>query len=341
MQFMTMRFSRLISSCFLGACALLTGATQAHADRPWQDAPVPARFISDHPLSSPVEGSLTALPSGTLYSLDSHGKPQRIDLVDGQIYPLDDLPPLTTLTANNQGLWGITAGSSAELLSFAPSSGTIASRFPLKGASHSGSRFSALQVTDQHAYLVDDLNPAFVVIDLDKKQPRRLLEGSPSLSSHSPLRRDGKEVTTADGTPRSGGNVRFMVMDHSRQWLFYQTPTGPLYRLATALVTDPSVSPIEQLEGMANWRRTPSLGGLAISKNDTLYMVDIDHGDLLAFGADRIPLRLLHDPRLTHTRDIALLPRSSRANARIAVLLEENAPSSPQKASHIAEIGLP
>lgn len=313
---------------------------KAHADRPWQDAPTPARFLSDHPLSAPVSSSLTALPDGTLYSLDPHGILQRIDLVDGQLYPLTNLPPLTALTTNNQGLWGITAGPSFSLLSITPTSGTITTRYLLKETAHPDSRFSALQVTDQYAYLVDDFNPALVTIDLHKGNARRILEGSPSLSSHQALHQSGHIVTTADGAPRSGGNVRFMVLDHSQQWLFYQTPTGPLYRLGISLLIDPTISPVEQLEGMSNWRRTPSLGGLTISKDDTLYMIDIDHGDLLAFGTDRIPLRLLHDDRLTRAHDIALLPRSSRAPARLAVLLqEENTHTS--NPSHIAEIGLP
>lgn len=323
------------------ACAILLPLQPAHADRPWQNAPVAARFLSDHPLSAPVSSSLTALPDGTLYSLAPNGTLQRIDLVDGQLYPLKDLPPLTALTTTNQGLWGVTTGPAFSLISITPTSGTIVNRYAISSAAHPESRFSALQVTDQSAYLVDDTNPAFVVLDLKNNRARRLLEGSPSLSAHQPLRRGGKAVTTAEGTLRSGGNVRFMVLDHTQQWLFYQTPTGPLYRLSTSLLNDPSVSPIEQLEGMTNWRRTPSLGGLTISKDDTLYLIDVDHGDLLAFGADRIPLRLLHDDRLTHAHDIALLPRSSRAPARLAVLLEEDAPSSSTNPSHIAEIGLP
>lgn len=336
-----MRLSRLIASCAFLACATPLVSHSARAERPWQNAPTQAHFIADHPLSSPVMPFLTALPSGTLYSLDDQGVPQRIDLVDGQLYPLTGLPPLTALTANSQGIWGVTRGPKFELLNIAPTSGTILNRIPVGAAAHSTSHFPIIQVTDTTAYLGDEQDPALVVIDLKEAHVRRILENSPSLSSHTPLLRNGHIVKAANGEPYSGGNIRFMVLDHSEQWLFYQTPTGPLYRLATALLTDPSISPAEQIEGMAKWRSTPSLGGLAINDKDTLYMIDIDHGDLLAFGADRIPLRLLHDEKLTQAQDIALLPRSSKAALRLAVLLKDTPDAASKNATHLVEIALP
>lgn len=322
-------------------CVSFDSISKAQADRPWRDAPVPVRLLADHTLSAPVESAMTALPDGTLYSLDTNGILQRIDLVDGRLYPMEGTPSLTTITANTQGLWGITRQPKFELLNISPNSGSLINTVSLDTVAHSNSYFVALQIARDKAYFADDTNPALITVDLNTDFARRLLEGAPSLSAHAPLRRAGKTVTTPDGILRTGGNIQFIALDHTKNWLFYQTPTGPLYRIATSLLIDETVSPAELIEGMANWRRTPSLGGLTITAEDVIYMVDIDHGDLLAFGADRIPLRLLHDDRLTQAHNITLLPKNSKADARLAVLLQQENKNGSIIASHIVEIGLP
>lgn len=349
---------QFIITAFITPLAILGLSKAAWADRPWQNAPVPAYTVGDYKLELPLSSALTALPDGSPFTLNTEGKLYRLDLVDGHLSVLsEELPPLSALTSNNQGLWGVSQTKTIELLNIAPDTGVILNHISLKDSIKPNSFISALQVADDKAYLVDEAMPAFITVDLRTGQTQRLLDGSPSLLSHKPLIRHGMAVIAADGTPRSGGNVRFLELDRSHNWLFYQTPTGPLYRMGTNILSDSTLGPAEQIEAMTNWRRTPSLGGLTMSADDTLYLVDIEHGDLLAFGADRIPLRLLHDDRLYGAQAIHLVRGDSNQKKKAAILFTppptqeeppvdgQNTPSTPAAISnnhtHLLEIALP
>lgn len=340
--------SSFLASAFILAAALLGLSPPAQADRPWKDAAIPAQIVSEQAVSRPLAPALTSLPDGSPFALSTAGKLYRLDPVDGRLGPLmDELPPITAFTATAQGLWAVTQAPKPALLNIAPDTGVILDHIGLGEALVIGSHISALQVTDTKAFLIDEGAPAFVVIDLKSGQAQRLLEGVPSLMGHSALMRHGQPVTTAAGQPETGGNVRFLLLDRSREWLFYQTPTGPLYRIGTGILTDTSLGPAERIEAMTNWRRTPSLGGLAIDRNDTLYMVDIDHGDLLSFGADRLPWRLMHDDRLYGAQAATLLKGREGPLRRLAVLVAPRpstggaSPAGGDKHQHLLEITLP
>ncbi|MCL1514704.1 MULTISPECIES: hypothetical protein [Acetobacteraceae] len=345
---MKIRLSSLLTSALIMSAAVLGLSPAARADRPWQDAHVQARIVGEHELSLPLAPSLNSLPDGSPFALGMTGKIYRLDPVDSRLTLLmDELPAITALTATSQGLWAVTQAPTPALLNIAPDTGVILNHIGFSNALAVGSHISALQVTDSKAFLVDDGVPAFVIIDLRSGHAERLLEGAPSLSSHAPLIRHGQPVTTAQGQPKTGGNVRFLLLDHGKNWLFYQTPTGPLYRIGTDILTDSSLGPAERIEAMTNWRRTPSLGGMTISRDDTIYMIDIEHGDLLAFGADRLPWRLLHDEKLYDAQAVTLLKGRSGVPGRLAVLtgsaMPENGtnPAPTTNHQHLLEITLP
>lgn len=345
---MHIRLSSLLTSAFIVSAAFLGLSPAARADRPWQDAHTQAQITAEHELSQPLAASLSSLPDGSPFALSVTGKVYRLDPVDGHLTILmDELPPITALTATAQGLWAVTQAPQPALLNIAPDTGVILNHIGFGSTLAVGSHISALQVTDNNAFLVDDGVPAFVVIDLQSGHAERLLEGAPSLSSHAPLMRHGQPVTTAQGQSRTGGNVHFLLLDRNKNWLFYQTPTGPLYRIGTTILTDSSLGPAERIEAMTNWRRTPSLGGMTINRDDTIYMVDIDHGDLLAFGADRLPWRLLHDDRLYDAQAISLLKGRTGEQGQLAILTNPAAsaggtnPASTPNPQHLLEITLP
>ena len=342
------RLSSFLTSAFILSASFLGLSPPALADRPWKDAETPAQIVSEHDLAQPLAAVLTSLPDGSPFALGTTGRLYRLDPIDGRLSALmDELPPLTAVTATAQGLWAVTQAPRPALLNIAPDTGVILNHIGFTKALAAGSHISALQVTDSTAFLVDDGVPAFIVIDLKSGQSQRLLEGVPSLSGHAPLMRHGQPVTTATGQEKTGGNVHFLLLDHSKNWLFYQTATGPLYRIGTNILTDSSLGPAERIEAMTNWRRTPSLGGLTIDRNDTLYMIDIDHGDLLSFGADRLPWRLMHDDKLYDAQAITLLKGRAGPQRRLAVLLtppsseKDTTPAEKDNHQHLLEITLP
>lgn len=96
------------------------------------------------------------------------------------------------------------------------------------------------------------------------------------------------------------------------------------------LLTDTNYTPVEQLDGIIESRTTPSIGGLTLSEDDTLYFSDIEFGNILKYGADHIPLRIVRDVRLTEAGAI-----TSSDSKHLATLVTEHG------TTHILRIALP
>lgn len=313
-------------------CFSLFSMDIAYARDEVKPAPVQAQIKEEKPVLGQVLPLLTALPDGSLYSLDKKGAVARIDLETGQTRSLSDLPVFSTLTANKDGLWGVSEGKVPELYNFSPE-GTIKNHFPLPEMTTPASHISSLQVGDHFAYLSDEGAPAFIVADLKTHHARRIMVNYPSLIAERPYKRNGKIERDGDGHFLSMGNVRYLALALDGKNLFYQTPPGPFYMIETVLLNDPTTSPAELLEAMVKWRNSFCLGGLAITPENTLYMVDVDHGDLIEDPKNQLPLRLLHDIKLTQARDMAFIPATASSKARLAVLIgTDNDMSSESKA---------
>lgn len=315
-----------------GLAALAFTATPARADHPWQDAPAPASITADAALPGLQPSILLTGANGTYLALDTEGHPVRITSANTTSpLPGPNLPTerLVALTLSGGTLWGLTAGDQPTLIRMSMD-GSVQSRIPLSGAAISGSNLVALQVHDTHAYLADEGKPALVVANLQTGKATRFLPFDPSLTGRHPLLRAGQPQMGPDGRPMAGGNVRFLMLDAKGQWLFYQPACGPMSRIDTALLTDTDFTPVEQLDGITEWRTTPSLGGAALTPDDTFYLSDITVGSILKFGSDRIPLRILKDPRLFH----AGAPSIPDGHQMAVLVTEDNA-------THILRIALP
>ncbi|WP_272915600.1 L-dopachrome tautomerase-related protein [Aristophania vespae] len=297
--------------------------------------------VSD--IISPV---ITSLADGTIYSLDKEGKITNIDLKNGQVRNFSTLPGFSAITGNDKSLWAVSQGPEIELYNIS-GNGTVLRHISLQNVIVEKSRFSALQVNDEFAFLADEGSPALVIIDLKSGKARRVLEWSQSLSAQRPYKRDGQLEKTAKGQVKTGGNVRYLALTHDGKRLFYQTPAGPFYSIDTALLTDPSLSPAELLEAMDKWRNKYSIGGLTITKDDTLYMIDVEHGDLIEIIKNQHPTRLAHDSRLTQAEDMTLCTTHPHSKSGLIVLTKarDKNSASPANSSlaapQLLEIDLP
>ncbi len=315
-----------------GLAALAFMATPARADHPWQDAPRQASITTDATLSGLQPSTLLPTGKGTFLALDANGHPVRIDTTNtasplsGSSQPTDRL---VALTLSGADLWGLTAGPQPALIRMSPD-GSVQSRIPLSGAAVTGSNLIALQVHETHAYLADEGKPALVVANVQTGKSTRFLPFDLSLTGRHPLLRNGQPHMGPDGHPMAGGNVRFLMLDAKGQWLFYQPACGPMSRIDTALLTDTDFTAVEQLDGITEWRTTPSLGGATLTPDNVFYLSDITFGSILKFGPDRIPLRILRDPRLFD----AGAPAVSDSH-QMAVLVTEDG------TTHILRIALP
>ncbi|MBS1090398.1 hypothetical protein JK208_02060 [Gluconobacter sp. Dm-74] len=315
-----------------GLAALALSASPARADHPWQDSPTQASIIADAALPGLRSTVLLAGKNGTYLALDASGHPVRIDATNTPA-PLSgpDVPtePLSALATSGDDLWGLSTEETPTLIRMSPD-GAAQSRLPLTGAAIAGSNLVALQVHGTQAYLADEGKPALVAIDLKTGNAKRFLSYDPSLTGRHPLLRAGQPRMGPDGRPIAGGNVRFLLLDAKGQWLFYQPACGPMSRIDTALLTDTEFTPVEQLDGITEWRTTPGIGGETLTPDNIFYLSDITVGSILKFGTDRIPLRILTDPRLYDAGSPAVSD-----SHQMAVLATEDGKT------HILRIALP
>ncbi|GBR69713.1 NHL repeat-containing protein [Gluconobacter kanchanaburiensis] len=326
-----MRTRLLHAATAAGLTALAFSVTPAKADHPWQDAPTQASITTDAILPQIQPTTLLAEEDGNYLALDENGHPVRITVTGATPLNASGAPTerLAALTTSDGQLWALTSGAVPTLIRMSRE-GTVVSRTLLDGAAVTGSNLVALQIHGTHAYLADEGKAALIVANLQTGKASRFLAYDPSLTGRHPLLRNGQPSIGPDGHPIAGGNVRFLMLDKRGQWLFYQPACGPMYRIDTALLTDPAFTPVEQLDGITEWRTTPSLGGATLTSTDTFYLSDIEGGSLLKFGSDRIPLRILRDPRLVN----AGAPALSNSH-ELGVLVTEDG------TTHILRIALP
>jgi sugar lactone lactonase YvrE len=170
---------------------------------------------------------------------------------------------------------------------------------------HQKTVLAALQVHDHFAYLADSGMPAIVVLDLRTGHARRFLDHEPSLTARRPITIDGKILRDADGRV-AAPNIALLALSPDGQWLYYQPPCGPLYRVGTELFTDPLVTDIERQDGVTLWHPTDALGGMATGPDGTLYFADLATHSILSFTTGRIPRRVIMAPALDWPGNLAV-----------------------------------
>ncbi|GBQ96822.1 gluconolactonase [Asaia lannensis NBRC 102526] len=213
----------------------------------------------------------------------------------------DAFTPVALAHDEKGALWVVDEGAdrkSARLLQLDPQTGKVLAVIPLPAeAVTPTSRFTALALHNDTAYLADEGGIALTVVDLRRHAATRFFAGYPSARGHSPLIVDNQVVQGKDGHPLTR-DIAYLALENDGAWLYELAPTGPIYRLSTALLTDPSVTPAELMEGVTQWRGTPTVGGLTIDNKATLYLTDVTRGRLLSFDTGRHPHVLLVSPLL-------------------------------------------
>jgi len=156
-----------------------------------------------------------------------------------------------------------------------------------------------------HAYISDAGAPGLIVLDLASGGFRRVLDHDPALTAQQPIVVDGDVVKGPDGKPAMIHADQLEVTPDGR-YLYIQPLSGPMSRVATALLDDPQTSPKTLSHAIAFWYDTPALGGTAIAPDGTLYLNDLETDSILSLSPDRKLTRLIHDPRL-HWADAPFL----------------------------------
>lgn len=149
----------------------------------------------------------------------------------------------------------------------------------------------------KHAYLTDAGRPAIIVLDLETGNARRILENHPSTVAHRPLTAEGKQLRDSEGKPIIIHADQLEVSADGK-WLFYQPCTGPMSRIETRYLDDPTLTPDALDRNVQSFADTPSTGGTAIDANGTIYSSDTNRSRILKIAEDGSISTLIADPRL-------------------------------------------
>ena len=144
------------------------------------------------------------------------------------------------------------------------------------------------------AYLTDAGRPALIVLDLVTGKARRVLENHPSTVAARPLMAEGRQLRDTQGHPVVVHADQLEVSNDGR-WLFYQPCSGPMFRIETRFLDDPSLDAAAHVAPFAD---TPSTGGTAIDLAGTIYVSDTDHSRVLKISPAGEISTLVDDPRL-------------------------------------------
>ncbi len=154
-----------------------------------------------------------------------------------------------------------------------------------------------IRFNGRHAYLTDAGAPGLIVLDLDTGRARRVLDRDRATIAARPAIVDGHILRGPDGKPVAI-NADQLEVTPDGAWLYEQPLSGPLYRIPTKLLDDPSVPAATLSEAVEFWYDTPSLGGTAIDAAGNLYLNDLGTSSILKLGADRHLTLVIHDARL-------------------------------------------
>ncbi|MGE4522574.1 MAG: L-dopachrome tautomerase-related protein [Acetobacter sp.] len=190
------------------------------------------------------------------------------------------------------------AKAAPRLLEIDPIRNAVVRSVPIQAdALQPGSILSGVAVHGHTAYVPDSGVGAILVVDLQTGVSRRFLDRHPALVATRP-------IMTPQGPLHhpSGGLVAvdasMIAVSPDGSWIVVQPPGGYLSRIDTAIFTDPHITPAAFEESVTQWFKTPSLGGLVIDSDGTLYWSDITTGSIQSYTTGRIPRRLITDNRL-------------------------------------------
>ncbi len=168
--------------------------------------------------------------------------------------------------------------------------------YPMDDFTTDRSFIDDVRFNGNHAYITDAGDPAIIVLDLQTGSGRRVLEQDRSTTAQQPISAEGKVILGSDGKPVFVHADQLEVSPDG-QWLYFQPCSGPLYRLATSLLDNPTKT--DQLpQGVSLFASTTTTGGTAIDAEGNIYASDADRQRILRITPEGKIDVMLEDPRL-------------------------------------------
>jgi sugar lactone lactonase YvrE len=169
--------------------------------------------------------------------------------------------------------------------------------YPLEAFTEAQSFIDDVRFHGSRAYLTDAGAGAIIVLDLETGSGRRVLAGHESTTAQRPMTAEGNTLL-ADGEPVYIHADQLEVSPDGSM-LHFQPCTGPLYRVPTGLLDDPTSTEEEIAAAVELFAETGSTGGTAIAADGTIYLSDTDASTIAAIAADGSVSVIAESPALS------------------------------------------
>ncbi len=148
--------------------------------------------------------------------------------------------------------------------------------------------------------------PAIVVLDIETGAMRRVLENHPLTIARFKMYGDGRQLVLRDPIPAWWGgmttdkmvNVDQLEVSPDGTWLYFHPIGGPLARVATRLIDDPSTPADVLSNSVEKLINTWTAAGSAIDAAGNIYMSQVNTRSVMKIAPDMTVTRLVSDPRL-------------------------------------------
>lgn len=157
-----------------------------------------------------------------------------------------------------------------------------------------------LRIYQHFIYVTDSGLGGIIIHNMQNGRTLRRLSKSALLRKPDNLNQKGFKGRVLQDKSGNRPNVHSDVIEVSADgmWLYFATPTGPLYRVSTAALKDESLDNAtleSQIQKVAN---IPSIGGSAIDASGNIYLSDVENRSVEILRPDGKKERLIQDDRL-------------------------------------------
>ncbi|WP_255558009.1 major royal jelly family protein [Photobacterium sp. WH24] len=262
-------------------------------------------IMSMHPLENPKYRVMELLDDGTTRPFPTE------DWADGPELGEVGLSSVIGIDSTKEGtVWMLDMGSAttpAQIVAWDSVNHVLAKRFTLSPSVMVDNSFFqdfALDTSRNLMYIADttlgniagSAAPAFVVVDLNTGQARRVLESNKALMApQHQINIDGSALATKrqDGKsdPVSLG-LNPITIDTNNEWVYFGTVNGSaIYRLPAAALADPKLASEQLAKTIEFYSEKRPSDGMVMAKNGRIYVGDLEKN---AIGvADETGYRLI------------------------------------------------
>ena len=163
-----------------------------------------------------------------------------------------------------------------------------------------GSAPNDLRIHGNLIYVTDSGSGGIIIHDLKSGRTSRRLSGSHFLRKPNELNQKGYQGRVLQDGSGKRPAVHSDVIEVTADgvWLYYATPTGPLYRIRTADLNNSSLDDAALESRLEKITDIPSIGGSAIDKSGNIYLSSVEKRSIDRLKPNGETETLIKDERL-------------------------------------------